>query len=105
MESDLGEYCERCGYCCTNTHIEATKNDLERWNSQGRADVIENTIPLKNGKRILRIRSDDTCSFLGKKDGKYTCAIHETKPEICSSYPYNLQGELYTFKECSIPIK
>lgn len=29
------------------------------------------------------------CPFLFLKDGKWLCKIHETKPEVCKTYPFN----------------
>jgi len=29
------------------------------------------------------------CPFLFEKEGSWLCKIHETKPEVCKTYPFN----------------
>jgi Fe-S-cluster containining protein len=33
-------------------------------------------------------RKNNACAFLEKKNGLYTCKIHDTKPRVCDKFPY-----------------
>ena len=41
-----------------------------------------------------------TCYFLGRKDGKFFCRVHEHKPTVCRTYPL---GKMQSMKKDEVP--
>ncbi|RMG88019.1 MAG: YkgJ family cysteine cluster protein [Candidatus Dadabacteria bacterium] len=89
LQPDAG--CLRCGICCDlyGHRLRATDGDLERWNREGRADLLARVGPDQEiwydpatGERL------DDCPFLvrtGPEEAR--CRIHYTKPAVCRRYP------------------
>lgn len=69
-----------------------TENDVQRWKSQNRHDLVEfaqGGETIWAGDRIISSSSGDfmkRCPFLKMHNGIYTCEIYETRPEVCSGY-------------------
>ena len=40
------------------------------------------------------------CPFLFERDSQWLCKIHETKPEVCKTYPFNEQDMFPHTKRC-----
>ena len=86
--------CSRCGYCCTEYGLNITPGDIGRWQEQGRDDILRYLRSISwlggyaNGWFDLKTTAElNHCPFLRKiGDGKYECAIQETKPEICQRF-------------------
>ena len=87
-----GHTCRRSGDCCIILwgSFEATHEDIVRWRTQGRGDIlrhlfIDSTDP-HNQRGVFLTKS---CPFLKNDEpgGFYLCAIHETKPFYCRTYP------------------
>lgn len=84
--------CVRCGRCCLkygNT-LQASDEDVARWKKEGREDILAWVGPfgdlwINNSSH----KEASRCPWLRKLPGKkqYLCRIHETKPEICATYP------------------
>lgn len=86
--------CSRCGKCCTAPVVLITKpSDYLRWERQGRDDILKYaTVPPLKGYGDLWIDIKGTensgyCPFIRQTDeGKFICAIHDTKPEVCREF-------------------
>ncbi len=91
-ESSLQDHvCRRSGDCCI-IHwgsFEATHDDIMRWRSQRRDDILRHiSIDSTDASNQRGIFVPKSCPFLGRdKQGLYMCKIHETKPFYCRAYP------------------
>lgn len=76
--------CQRCGRCCS-LKVCLSKEDIERLEKAGEKGFIEGTNYLKmiNGY----------CKFLTLKNGKASCSVYRSRPDICKNYPIH-KGEL-----------
>lgn len=68
-----------------------TDEDIARWESQGRKDIIEMTAGggvIWAGDRIMTSSGEyfKECPFLKMNEEGCTCLIYETRPGICASY-------------------
>ena len=88
--------CLACGICCElyGHELRATGDDLERWNREGRADLLVRVAPdgrLWCDPQTGEILED--CPFLVRLGpDSARCRIHETKPELCRRYPTEVHG-------------
>lgn len=89
--------CLCCGECCKSFggHLHASEHDLERWQREGRADLLS---------RVNRLgwiwvdpetkQLEESCPFIVRvSDEKSICAIQDTKPDICRDYPTLAHGK------------
>lgn len=105
----IASACTRCGKCCLKKDymlsLSATAKDVVRWRKEGRDDILRYVdhvnmgfydLWFDNGKEL------DRCPFLRKDRGaaSYRCTIHNTRPEVCRSYPANY--EQMVADECEI---
>ena len=78
-----GFKCKQCGNCCLNLtgafQACASEADIRRWEEAGR-DIWVNP---RTGDDVAR------CPWLRKVPGadKYSCRIHDVKPDHCRRYP------------------
>jgi Fe-S-cluster containining protein len=82
--------CERCGECCKKLYILLSDSDISRIESfDYRMNDFSEIEPLGEykGKRVLK-KINGKCVFLENKDGKFSCSIYESRPEICKKYPF-----------------
>lgn len=79
--------CESCGKCCdsysfwmSNRSYEDDPKEIKR--------LIEyhGCAPVRGENGILGINIPLTCIYLGWKDGKSYCKIHDKKPIVCKEY-------------------
>lgn len=83
----------RCGKCCLSSLFFYIKDDdIERWKSEGRKDilhVIENLQSVWAGDHFVSGK-DGTflhgCPFLEWEEETYSCSIYETRPKVCRDY-------------------
>lgn len=83
--------CACCGNCCEafGGHLNASKQDLERWQREGREDLLSrvNRLGWIWVDPVTKARQD-LCPFILKiDDEKKICSINETKPAMCRAYP------------------
>ncbi len=89
--------CLQCGKCCMQAQnlLYATKEDMERWEKEGRNDILKLARPeYKHGEIVVADIWIDpktglnffVCPWLKRKGDKRTCSIHKTKPRICRDY-------------------
>ena len=92
--------CRQCGRCCLRLdyHREVRAEDVTRWRTLGRSDILAwvGTSPGGRGGLRYRIwvrpgtnRVEPVCPFLLKDPAanRWRCRIHDVKPEICRQYP------------------
>ena len=101
--------CDQCGRCCRNREdIIITPFDLYhlvRATGKSAKEVIAKYGNMYVGSNSnlpliqLRYREEPdgstTCYFLGRKDGKYICRVHEDKPCVCRTFPL---GKMSAYK-------
>ena len=84
--------CNRCGKCCiTNMYAYVVKQDIERWEAQGRHDIISHVQSgyiVWAGDRIVSSSGEDMshCPFLKTSKGLCSCSIYETRPGVCINF-------------------
>lgn len=98
IETEMEKFtCIQCGHCCLDLpdayQTSALDSDIRRWKREDRTDILERIdtfgglndiwINPKTGDLVSR------CPWLKKlpKISKFTCRIHETKPEHCRNFP------------------
>lgn len=97
--------CLKCvAYCCTYTHIPATKRDVKRLAKHH--DLTEAQAARKFTKkgdkenpRVLKHQDDkhfgSACIFLDQK--KRVCTIYDARPQICRDFPTQSRCGYYEF--------
>jgi len=92
--------CIRCGKCCQSytQNLLAHHEDIIRWRSEGRQDILRYVRIHKKGegkKQILfgeiwvdpKTRKEfQVCPFLKKRDIDLVCTIYKTRPQVCREY-------------------
>ncbi|MDA8414729.1 MAG: YkgJ family cysteine cluster protein [Desulfobacteraceae bacterium] len=88
--------CLCCGECCEffGWHLQASRHDIERWQSEGREDLLSRV------NRLGWIWVDpetkeplNRCPYIGEKENNTSkCAIYATRPDICRAYPTVAHG-------------
>ena len=85
---ELNPICERCGLCCKGYTVWMTNRSFDD-DPKGIKKLMEyhGIQPIKNAKGELGIHIPGDCKHLTQdKDGKYGCAIYETRPLVCREY-------------------
>lgn len=99
--------CDQCGKCCRNRGdillspldlynlVNATgKPVMEIVDRYGDCYVGSSThLPIVSLKFREEIDGSSTCYFLGRRDGKFYCRVHEHKPGVCRIYPLGKVGK------------
>lgn len=85
--------CRRCGKCCLADMVAyVTEDDLARWRSEGRDDILcilENEQAFWAGDHFVSARDGRIlmcCPFLTWDEEGAACAIYETRPLVCRNY-------------------
>lgn len=110
IETHMEDFnCRQCGNCCRSLdyHNEVKKEDVDRWKTLGRDDIlkwVDTTIQAKDQTQY-RVwvspktgKAADPCPFLIKEPSAniWRCNIHEFKPGICRQYPISRKHALMT---------
>ncbi len=109
-EEDEFEFaCDQCGNCCRN-RSDILLTPLDIFHLTQALGKTPKEIVLKYGDcyigdhsrlPIVRLKfreeldGQTTCYFLGRKDGKFYCRVHDKKPGVCRTYPL---GKLQAYK-------
>lgn len=95
--------CRQCGECCRILNYETgcREADIRRWQDTGRTDILERVkteAPSGNTRvPVHRIwmnpatgEIEPACPWLFPciDPDRFKCGIHDTKPDVCSQYPY-----------------
>ncbi len=85
--------CMRCGKCClADMPACASSEDIERWRSEGRKDILhvmetmgavwagDHFVSSHDGRYI------HACPFLEWEGEWFKCSIYETRPRVCAEY-------------------
>lgn len=99
--------CKRCGRCCRESHgsLSATPEDITRWRSQHRANILSYASVFSIGYADLwfgPISGEELgqCPFLRKVGSKkHECTIWQTRPEQCRDWWCVLCYESRPFRE------
>jgi len=95
-----GFTCTQCGRCCflpDAFSLSADIADIERWQEEGREDILEYADEITPDVVDLWINPNsgeeclDRCPWFRKvrNETKFYCTIHETKPTHCHEFPRN----------------
>lgn len=84
--------CKRCGYCCTLIP-KISFWEMIRIMLKGYFNFTEKD---GEGIRCIKLKRDNDCYFLVRKDGTTYCRIYDIRPEVCRDFPY--KGS----KECKV---
>jgi len=87
--------CTQCGKCCRTLVIPITYSDIKRWQSEGRQDILKETVFCRDAPQGDGFYFEHTivkgpdgekqpCIFL---DENNQCSIHDTKPKACKDAP------------------
>jgi len=84
--------CKQCGQCCKLYAIAVGYEDIMRWYSEGRYDILSelqwNNNELGKGyyirSTLVTVNGIAKCSFLSNNN---KCKIHDTKPLCCRNMP------------------
>lgn len=90
MGSDDSELdCLACGVCCrtgADGRILVPAEDLVRWRSLGRDDLVEQTQPGHFGERAFATRPDGSCVHLGTDESDNACRIYAIRGTTCRDF-------------------
>lgn len=83
--------CRRCGACCLPGLALVHDEDMTRWKQEGRDDIlhiVEHYLPLWAGDHLFHANghSINGCPFLQMMDDLLSCAIYETRPDVCRRF-------------------
>ena len=88
-----GFECRRCGQCCLTLDGtgELTADDVDRWDEAGRYD-IEASVWYSGGRYHAWFDphtggKHDSCPWLRRVDGEFSCDIYSLRPEHCRRFP------------------
>ena len=102
VETEMEKFrCIQCGHCCLELDAYSTtahKEDILRWQKEGRGDILEYVV---GGDLWISPRTDrdvNRCPWLRKlpNENRYICRIHDTKPKLCREYPKSKKHALQT---------
>ncbi|MDP6779742.1 MAG: YkgJ family cysteine cluster protein [Candidatus Latescibacteria bacterium] len=85
--------CKQCGRCClVDVSVFVTAKDRQRWEQEGRQDILETIEPegtVWSGGITVSPQSGEemwACPFLAPTGDRFICSIHETRPTVCEHY-------------------
>ncbi len=118
-ENDQFEFaCDQCGKCCRNRgdillspldvyHLSIAKGMTGRQILEKYGDRYigsHSNLPVVRLKYREEADGQTTCYFLGRKDGKFFCRVHEHKPTVCRTYPLGKMQSMKQDEELKGPV-
>ena len=82
--------CVRCAACCYDNHVVLDKEDLGRWRSGARSELLKRTTRRKGVRVLPLVRATGACVHLGavKKNAvNMECSIYIDRPNMCRDFP------------------
>ncbi|HKQ68523.1 MAG TPA: YkgJ family cysteine cluster protein, partial [Polyangiaceae bacterium] len=77
--------CTTCAACCRSNRVELDRDDIERFEGGGRADLARAPYARRSdGKLVLSLTSSRTCVHLRADE---RCGIYSLRPEMCRVFP------------------
>ncbi len=99
--------CCQCGCCCRFLEYrnEVTAEDVARWKTLGREDILEWVEEIRHDKQGVSFRAwvtprtreaVDVCPFLQEvsEKGRWRCRIHDARPGFCRQFPFSRKHAL-----------
>lgn len=85
--------CIQCGTCCRGP-ITVGEADLLRWAAQARHDILFHLLREEMIIEPLVRNERQTCRWLVwlPGQGTFACAIYDTRPGVCASFPLTVEG-------------
>ena len=82
--------CLTCSACC-RTDIEGLiavyEQDVVRWRTTGRKDLIDGLVPGRFGGQAFATTRAGACIHLGTADNRHACGIYEDRGVTCRGFP------------------
>ena len=77
--------CLLCAACCRDNRVELDAEDVARFVSAGRGDLVRMPYARKDdGTIVLVLRKDKRCKHLAPDN---RCAVYAMRPSACSTFP------------------
>ena len=81
--------CLTCGACCrqaSDGRFLVPAEDLVRWQSQGRSDLLERIVPGHFGEMAFAFTAAGACVHLGTSECANACQIYEDRGTTCREF-------------------
>jgi Fe-S-cluster containining protein len=80
--------CLECGACCFQRPgtILVTSEDIDRWTTEGRTDILSQLEPGHFGEMAFRMSERGCCVFHGTESHPHACAIYEDRATVCREF-------------------
>ena len=71
--------------------MELTSDDIKTLEQATglRWDVFAHQKGEEVGEYFMGFQENGDCFFLKQRDGKYSCGVYESRPQLCRTYPSN----------------
>ena len=95
--------CERCGQCCRPI-VKVSEEDIKKIEETGmkREDFLDHDPVIENSKEKDTIKQiNGVCMFLESNENRFSCKIHQHRPETCRKYPFITGNE--KLEDCKPP--
>jgi Fe-S-cluster containining protein len=94
-KEELSELCQRCGKCCMTMSFEGgvvtkSERDVIHWMQLHGLQV--DYYQLNGGKQRYAFTIPLRCNELVEKDGRFSCGIYDTRPQMCRDYDGSVEG-------------
>lgn len=86
----MTDICKRCAECCKNhPFVDLSHNEIKTLEKAAglHFDIFTNQKGNKVEEYFLQFKDNGFCFFLNENNGIFSCAVYESRPEICKNYP------------------
>jgi len=85
--------CLECGSCCFQRPgtILVTDEDVARWESLERTDILAQLEPGHFGMLAFRMNEKGSCVFHGTEEHPHACAIYADRATVCREFEAGCQ--------------
>lgn len=74
--------CRQCAACCFDNKVLLDASDLTRWETAGRADLLDLTRPFRTRRRLPLVGDAKSCVHLDRLQ----CGIYPLRPNMCRDF-------------------
>lgn len=91
--------CKRCGNCCRDFYIDVRVDQVTDYEFTEYIKWLDCHVGVRTyikdfKDRSVEIQIKTPCKYLlDNKDGTFSCAIQDDKPEVCKRYPEEDYGD------------